>query len=101
MEYKEQAAVIIASGEYQVLQMGRPPGQRCKIVWRADGTLKTPVNGFLFIAEPGEVPFPNDVPDLVSESDDEQDDEDPEPTLLTGDPVQRGNRNAYEFVVLR
>ncbi len=71
----------------------------CKIIWRADGTVKTPVNGFLYIAEPGEVPFSYDLPDLVSESDDEQNDEEPEPTQLTGDQVQRGNRNAYELVV--
>ncbi len=49
--------------------------------------------------------LPDDVPDLVSDSDDEQtqqSDDEPEPTSLTGDPVQRGNRpEAYEFVVFR
>jgi hypothetical protein len=44
----------------------------------------------------------DDVPDLVSDSDDKQSENEPKPTSLTGDPVQWGNcPESYVFVVLR
>jgi hypothetical protein len=98
-EPKGRVANIIAIGDYHVIPM-RPQNHQCKIIWRDDGTVKTPVNGFQYISEPEEVYLPDDLPDLVPESDDEQSDDEPKPTSLTGDPVQGGDRpEAYEFAV--
>ena len=63
----------MASGEYHVLPMGGPPNQRCRIIWRTDGSVKTPVDGFPYVPVPGEEPVPDDLPDLVPESEVEQD----------------------------
>ncbi len=63
--------------------------------------MKTPVNGFKYISDAGEVNIPDDLPTLVPYSDDEQSDNEPKPTSLTADPIQRGNRpEAIEFVKL-
>ncbi len=60
-EHKERVANLIASGDYHVVPMGGPPNLRCKIIWRDDGTVKTPVDGFQYIVESGQVYLPDDV----------------------------------------
>jgi hypothetical protein len=79
---RERAAAIVASGEYHVLPMGGPPNQRCRIIWRTDGSVKTPVDGFPYVPVPGEEPVPDDLPDLAPESENEQDQIESEPTPL-------------------
>ncbi len=71
---RERVAAIMVNGEYHVLLMGGPPNKKSRIVWRDDGSVKTPVDGFPYIPVPGEEPVQDDLPDLVPESEEEQDD---------------------------
>jgi hypothetical protein len=80
--------------------MGGPPNPRCRIIWRADGSVKTPVDGFPYVPVPEEEPVPDDLPDLVPESEVEQDYMESEPTPLTKSGDQRGGRKVYDFFVI-
>ena len=86
-ERKERIYSMIATGDYYVVPFGRPPNQRCNIIWRNDGTVKTPSNGLQYIREEKDVYIPEDLPTLVSDDDDEQ-----RPTPSICDLIQRGDR---------
>ncbi len=89
------------SGDYHAVPMGGPQNHRCKIILR---NVKTPVNGFQYIGilEKYTCTSVHDMPDPVSDSDDEQIDDKPKPRSLAGDPVQLCDHpEACEFAVLR
>ncbi len=58
------------------------------------------MDGFPYVPVPGKEPVQDGLLDLVPESEDEQDDMASEPTPLTRGQNQRGERKAYDFVVI-